>query len=236
MITRVGFYLLGLRFDDSDMGILMSYLDLDLLKNDLWRSLFYFHQKPPGMNLWMSIVLHLFEEHSTFIFALSFKFFGLILILCLTYLLFQLRLPAIWIVLLSFGYAIIPSNLLYENYLLYSYPVSALLCLSAVLFQQALTRQKILWWILFFLTAALLTWTRNLFHLIWFLVCLGLALYFSDRFRKQVMFAALLPLLLIIGLYLKNLIVFGLFGTSSQSSIGFFRTIVHRQSGDDRKK
>lgn len=41
----------------------LQYLDIELLKNDLWRSLLYLHAQPPLMNLIMGLMFHWFPAH-----------------------------------------------------------------------------------------------------------------------------------------------------------------------------
>jgi hypothetical protein len=50
----------GVRFDAGTITRTWHFIDLYLLKNDLWRSIYYIHTQPPLMNLLTGVGLQLF--------------------------------------------------------------------------------------------------------------------------------------------------------------------------------
>ncbi len=60
LLSRVGYYVAGVRFDASSLPWFWQYIDPVLLKTDLGQSLWYLHSQPPAFNLFLGIVLNLF--------------------------------------------------------------------------------------------------------------------------------------------------------------------------------
>ena len=48
-VSRLGYYLLGVRFDARPVLHYYQFLDPELLKHRLFESLFYLHVQPPGL-------------------------------------------------------------------------------------------------------------------------------------------------------------------------------------------
>src|SRR5262245_27057872 len=123
---------LRLYFDESPLNYFVQYVDPQLLKTDLWKSLYYLYDQPPGFNLLLGIVLKAFPNNHGLAFQLFFIGLGVLFALSLLALMVKLCVPT-WI---STGLVIIfscsPAVVLYENWLFYTYPTAALLCLAAV--------------------------------------------------------------------------------------------------------
>jgi hypothetical protein len=103
------------------------------------------------------------------------------------------------------------------------------LCASAALFQRAAAASSASRGFWFFLCCAALGWLYTTFHLFWFGAMLLGALVFSERGRRRrVIFGALVPGLLLFSLYLKNLLVFGVFGATSWGGANLTLATTHR--------
>ena len=78
LISRIVFYLIGVRFDFQPLYFYLQIIDPRLLKTDLIRSIVYLHSQPPLFNLFLGIVLKLFANSFAFIFYVSYLLLGLI--------------------------------------------------------------------------------------------------------------------------------------------------------------
>jgi hypothetical protein len=56
-VSRLGYYLLGVRFDARPVLHYYQFADPELLKHRLFESLFYLHVQPPGWNFYTGAVL-----------------------------------------------------------------------------------------------------------------------------------------------------------------------------------
>ncbi|MCG8450523.1 MAG: hypothetical protein MI725_13220, partial [Pirellulales bacterium] len=113
-----------------------------------------------------------------------------------------------------------PAFVLYENWLMYTFPAAAMLGASVFLLMRYVESGSTRWGVVFFATIALLALTRSLFHLAWALVIAGgLALYMRQG-AKQVLLCAAVPLLVVAGWYGKNHYLFGTFSSSTWLGLG----------------
>jgi hypothetical protein len=60
VISRIAYYRAGVRFDLSPLFGYWQYVDLDLLRHDLVRSVYYLHSQPPLFNLYLGLVVKVF--------------------------------------------------------------------------------------------------------------------------------------------------------------------------------
>ncbi|MDY6947977.1 MAG: glycosyltransferase family 39 protein [Pseudomonadota bacterium] len=198
----------------------MQFIDPELLKHRLLESLWYYHANPPLLNLLAGIGLKLFGEHSGMFFSAVFHLLGLLVatsVYALTLRLSSARPAAIIATaLLLFS----PSFVLYENWLMYSFPAAALLTMSAWALHRYLETERTRWCVAFFSILAALLLMRSLFHLAWMvLIVILLAASLWGR-RRQVLLAAVLPVLVVALWYGKNYYYFGVFSGSTWMGLG----------------
>ncbi len=62
MLSRLGYYLAGVRFDARPILHFYQFVDPQLLKHRLLESMYYLHVQPPGLNLYIGIALKLFPR------------------------------------------------------------------------------------------------------------------------------------------------------------------------------
>ena len=77
-LSRVGFHLLGLRFNADIQWMFLS--DPAALRERLLETLYYFHAFPPGMNLITGLLLKASEDNFAVLAALLYGGFGLLLV------------------------------------------------------------------------------------------------------------------------------------------------------------
>ncbi len=204
-----------LKFDGSDLDSAWQFLDLPELRDHLARSLWYLHAQPPGFNFLIGLSLKLSSEPVAAFFHPLFLLTGAVLHVAIYGMLRVLGIGRVLSVLGAAFFALTPSSILYENWLYYSYPATAVLVLSSVALGIAARepRNAYAWHIFFGLTGILVLSVAQ-FHLLWLLlVVLFVAL--MDGRRGLVLRAALPWILLVVALYAKNAVLFGSFSGSS---------------------
>lgn len=203
------FSYLGVRFDSSPLGSYLQYIDPMLLKTALWQSTFYLNDQPPFFNLFLGIMLQLFDGHVGWAFQAVYYGLGLGLAIALFLLLVRLGIFPALAFLTTALFCLSPITVLYENWLFYTYPITFLLVLSALFLHRYLVSERTADAAVFFSAMAVIVLTRGVFHWAWLaLVLLTLWLGYP-RMRRQLALAAALPCLVVGALYCKNYLVFG---------------------------
>ncbi len=227
-------YLLGVRFYDQELDRYMPFLDPALLRTDLFQSVWHLHLKPPLMNFGAGVVLQTAGDASTLVFSGIFVALGVLLSVSLADLLCQLDLPRELVLVLTVGYAVSPSVLLFENFLYHTYPAAALLAATAACFGRALASGRRRWWGACFVLGMLLCYMRSLYHLVWLVGLVGLALTLRSGQRVRILSTAALPTTAVTALYAKNLVLFGVFGASSWLGISLAKGTVDQLPAETR--
>jgi hypothetical protein len=218
-LSRAWAYRAAVRLDLTPLGTYWQYIDPVLLRGHLWQSLFYLHGQPPLFNLFLGVVVSLFPGHEGTAFHAAYLGFGIILAVTLYLLMLRLGASAAWAALLTTGLVVSPACLAFENFLFYSYPVAAVLLVSALFLHRFLEKGRRLDGGIFFVLLAVLVLSRTIFQLVWLVaVAMGL-LWVSHRHKcglgRRILLTAALPTLLAFSLYAKNAVVFGGFSSST---------------------
>lgn len=230
------YHALGVRFDERPLASFWQNLDVELLRNDLYRSLFYLHSQPPGWNLYLGLVTKTFPAAHAAAFSMIATALGLALFLGLVSLLRRLGASLFTAVAASTLFVLSPSFVLHEQLLFYAAPLATMLTLSAVLLDELVRRGRPSAAFAFFAALLVLAGTWSLFHLAYLLaVTAGLLVLVPER-RRVVAWAALPALLLVMGLYAKNLVVFGHFAPSTWVGMNLARVTVRRLPRDARER
>jgi len=220
-ISRALYGSLGLHFDASPFDAYMQFIDRDLLSSRLLESIWYYHANPPLLNLFAGASYKLFGEHVSTWFAGLYHLLGLTLALCV-YCLTRRLSNSRWASLIAAGLLVFsPAFVLYENWLMYTFPTVVLVTAASLLLHRYLTNYSAGWGFAFFTTLATLLLLRSLFHLAWLLVMIALLVLVSPAKRKQIGLVAALPVLLVVLWCAKNLYYFGTFGMSTWFGLGF---------------
>jgi hypothetical protein len=214
VVSRLVFMGQGLAFNPDIQWMFLA--DPESLQTRPFQTLFYFHAFPPGMNVQAALLLGLSAERFAPLAHLSLAAFGLLLTLSVLYLGRALGLSRVVAGVLAIAFALYPASLFLENVFLYTIPAAALLALAAATFHRALASGSRRGWWGFFTACALLGVYRTTYHLIWFAAMAGFALVLSRREHwRAVLTGAVGPGAVLIGLYIKNWVVFGVFGLTS---------------------
>ena len=224
IISRVLYYYLGVRSDTVPLFYAWQFLDVNLLQNRLIESVFYLHSQPPLFNLFLGSVLKIFPNHLDLAFHILYLGFGLIMAISLVVIMNRLGLSRGLSTTLTIIFVASPTAILYENWLLYTYPIAGTLCVSAVFLHKWLSEHKPMYGAIFFICLACLVLTWSLFQALW-IIAACVTLYLYGRIRlKSLIAAAAIPLILIMGWQIKNWHYFGFFGTSSWMGLNLARS------------
>ncbi len=214
VLTRAAFYCAGGSFSYHDeINGFYQYLDVQQLKDNLWQSLLYMHIQPPLMNMMTGLSMFLFGEGWHTFFHLLFLGLGLALNLMLFRILKLLGVGKYVALLVVFIYMASPSQLLFEHFFFYMYPAVFLLVFSVWCVAECAVSGEVKWITRMAFCLALLCLLRSSYHLVVFAMPLVL---FGRRFpMRTIMRKIAVPFTLVLLWYVKNLLIFGFFGSSS---------------------
>ena len=235
-LSRLGYYLAGVRLDARPILHYYQFVDPQLLKHRLIESMYYLHVQPPGLNIYAGIALKLFPRSYPLALHIAHLVFGLAICWLIYYLMRVLGVSR-WIAFaLAAWFTVSPGVVLFENYLLYEYVVSFLLVVAAASLWRYAASGSFPWLLLFFVLLLALVLFRNLFHLIYVVAILAALVYLSGGRRRRVLLAGALPLLVVLGLYTKNWVLFGSFSGSTWLGMNMDTITAHqltsREAGD----
>lgn len=229
--SRLLYGWLGLHFDATPFPWYMQFIDKDLLLSRLFESLWYYHANPPMLNLLAGIGYKLFGGHADFFFGALFHGLGLAVALCVFILTCKFSSSRIAGYVAAALLILSPAFVLYENWLMYTFPAAALLTMSALALYRYLQTFQFKWCVSFFGVLALLLLTRSLFHIAWLILIVVLLTAVLWGRRRQVLLAAVVPVLVVALWYGKNYYYFGTFSSSTWMGLGLsnISTLVVRR-------
>ena len=214
VISRALFLHAGNTFD---LGLGMyQYVDAALLRSDLLRSLFYLHSQPPFFNLFLALGLRLFPYHYVGFFQFSYWMFGLLMVAALFRLMMLLGVGPILALCLTLLFELSPGTMLIESWFYNTYPTAVMLCVAALCLLQYTRTNRLSFAIGFVVCAITPVLINSTFQLPWiFLLAIALGITLPERELVRLAKVATPLLMLVAALYLKNLMVFGIFTSSS---------------------
>lgn len=216
ILSRLIFHAVGVRFDASPLYGLpfTQYIDIELLRTNFLQSIYYLHFQPPFFNIFLGVVVNAFPTHGPLVFHLCYLAMTLAAALAAFFLMVRLGVRHWLATAVTIFFIFSPTSILYEKMLFYTWPIMTLLTLSALFLHRWLSHRRPRDAYLFFAFLGSITLTSSIFHLAWFLLVGGVVCIATRGNRKQVVLAAIGPLLLIVLAYGKNLVVFGSFSIS----------------------
>ncbi|HEX8952075.1 MAG TPA: hypothetical protein VF945_09545, partial [Polyangia bacterium] len=198
----------GVRFSADPVDYYIQFLDPELLRHDLLRSLFYMRDQPPGFNGFVGVVLKLFPVHYAEAFGVVYFLGGLAFAVALYALMLRLGVRAWLAALVTSVFVGSPITMLYENWLFYTFPLAVMLCASALFLHRWLSSRRFADALVFFSLLAVLVLWRNLFHPVWMLAVVAALVAVERAQRRRVALAALGPVLVVCALLIKHVVVF----------------------------
>lgn len=224
LASRVLAWYAGVRYDTSLLPWGWHMPDLPWLVQDLWRTVWHWHASPP---LFHVLVGGLLLVGGNAALAAFYGLLGLVLTFSIQALLGRVGLAPWPAALLTALFITSPACLLYEQWCFYTYPVTVLLTFGTLMVHDWLATGERRWAWAGFGALAALALTMALFHLFWLLVIAGLAVRLARRLGVAGGRVAIgTSVAIVLGWYLKNLVMFGTFGASSWLGMCLAHTTV----------
>jgi len=227
-VSRVLYGLAGVRFDTAvPLRGYMHFIDVRLLQHDLWNSLWHFHAQPPLFNLFLGMVLHLPGSHGAW-FHVFFVTMGAALTVTMFLLMRELGVSVGLAFVTTALFVVLPVTVLYENFLLYTYPVALLLLVSGLFLVRYLRTRRPLYGFVFFGALAALVLLRGTFHLAWLLaVAVGILIFARPRSHRALALL-LIPVIAAVFWYGKNWVQFGITSSSSWAGMNLAKVTLQQ--------
>jgi hypothetical protein len=225
-------------FDISPLTYYWQYADPKLLREDLLRTLFYLHSQPPLFNLYLGIVLKLFpapaSHHAAF--AAGQFLTSLAFTVCLFGLMRQISVPKTLALILTVAFVVSPPYLSFENWFFYDFYTATAFCAIALCFSWFVRSGKLVAAGSTLALAAGLCLTISNVHFLWLLALVAAMCLLRRRRWKQVLLIGVLPVVLVVGTYAKNFIIFGHFSLSTWFVSESLAVVTLMQMPDESRK
>lgn len=214
IVSRILAYGAGVRMVMRPLYQGIQVLDPILLQNHLLESLIHLHSQPPLFNLFLGIILKAFPDTYIGVFQIIFWGVGYAMIMGLYVLMRRLDIPNHLSLILTAYFCLNPALILLENWLMYTHFIMAVLIWSAVFLHRYLSESKNLDGFVFFGLMGMLVLTKGIFHILWYVMFVGVLMISRRVPIRSILTTSLIPLLLISGIYFKNFVLFGSLTTS----------------------
>lgn len=219
---------MGQRFDADNLTNWMQIADIALLRDHLWRTLWYLHSQPPLFNLMIGLALRAGPEGFPWLMEGLYAAVTLGGILAVHALLHDLTGRPRLALMVGAWLCMSPAVLLFSQKLYYDGLVPWLLCMALWGLHVGLSRRSRGWLVFGFAILAATTLLRSMVHPILFVAILAIALLAASGMRGRVIAAALLPGAAIVAVMIKNLLLFGSSTLSSWAPLNLDHTTVDR--------
>jgi hypothetical protein len=233
-LSRVAFYLAGIRFDGSVLDgtkttDMYQLVDVHLLRDHLINSVWHLESQPPLFNMFSGLILKLPHGLQLPVETTSFLALGLILVLATYLLLEELGVPR-WVAVGATGVLVVlaPSFVLFENWLNYAYPTAALLTLSGLLLVRYLRRKQWGYGLAFFAAVSAVVLLNSTYQVEWLVVAVVLAVTAARHHWRHVVMVAAIPVLVVGAWYVKDAAMFGTASTSSWLGMNMARDVLYK--------
>lgn len=235
IISRIILSFFGIRFQYDALFKYWQYLDVETLKHNLIRGVWFDHAQPPFVNIFLGLILQIFGDASKDVFSIILKLISLsnsILILTLLKrILGESKVP----IVVAIIYLLSPASMILENELFYTTFISFGLLISSI---YLLKLQIDITWsrsIGFVLPLVIVCLSRSMYHLLWLLIiAIGVIIFYRKRNAlKKLITITVAGTLLVTSWYVKNYFVFGKFTTSSWIGMNLARNVFHYEKDED---
>jgi len=219
-VSRLLYFLAGVRFEAArPLAGFFQIVDPVLLRDRLFETTWYMHSQPPGFNFFIGLALKATPtiDAASALLAFCWILLGVLLSILLYRLQRELSVYPTVAMLTTAWFMISPGVDLFENLLIYEYPLLVMLMLAAWALLRFARTGRIAYAGTFFTLIVLLAYTRSLFHLFWAVPVAAGCLWASGPATKNKTALALatLSVSLVFGLFLKNYILYGQFTSST---------------------
>jgi 4-amino-4-deoxy-L-arabinose transferase-like glycosyltransferase len=232
--SRIAYYLAGVRFDARGINTFFQLLDPELLRHRLLESLFYLHMQPPGFNFLVGVVLKMFPASYGAGLHWLHMLFGAATACLLFHLMRRLGVGTRLALVAAALFMVSPGVVLFENFVLYEYVLAFVLAASAVLLYHFAERRSAVYAVAFLACQFCLVMLRNQFHLVYFAVMFAVVLWFTRKDRRVVAGVGAVFLAVVLALFVKNLVLFGHFVSSTWMGMNMATIATHQLTAQER--
>lgn len=218
VIVHAIFYGCDGTFDDQTLHF-WQFIDPILLKTRLIESVWYLHIQPPLFNFFVGLVLQLgqsiSEKGSYCLFFAVYLLLGITSLFSVFYLQKRFQISN-WIATSTTCLCLItPSWVLYEHWLMYTFPILALLVFSALSLHAFLSQRTRFTGAMFFVCVVCLIYLRSVFHWTWFIAVVMLLVPHFWTDKRRLLSILIVPTVLVFSLFVKNWVLFDTFSSST---------------------
>lgn len=232
-VSRILYYAAGVRFDARPLGTFFQIFDPVLLEHRLAETLWYAHTQPPGFNLMLGVLLKLSPDHFAFLAHLVYIGLGIAIMLAAFELMRAMQVSPGIAAAAAALFIVSPGMVLFENLLIYEYPILALMCIAALCWHRLFEHPAAtVAFGVFSLLLALVAF-RSVFHLFYMALAVAVVVYAFPRLRAKMLAAAALPLLLAFGLYAKNWVLYRQFTGSTWMGFNIYTITTHQLTPEE---
>jgi hypothetical protein len=214
ILSRIFLFFIGMKFDGSVLDWCWQCIDETLYKDRFLESLWYINGQPPLFNFFLGAVYKLANPYFSVIFELVFKLISLISALLIYKILSLVHVNQKFSLACSILYLILPFVIIYENWLFYNFPATAILLSICYFFLKCLKDLTSRNLAFCFGWASFLCLYLSMYHIIWYLG-LMLLLIVTLGFRSKILIYGLFFLSPIVFWYGKNYVLYGQFAGST---------------------
>ncbi len=211
-------------------------LPSELLKNDLWTSIWLLHAQPPLYNLLGGLTIRLFPVKYPDIIHFQYILLGSLMVGLLYIVLYQLTSNRYFSGVMGLLLALYPAILLYEAYFLYSLPVAFLITCSVAMLSCFSLYQRNSFLVAFIVCINLLILTRSAYHILILLPTMAAVWLAVRTDTRRILTIAFLICLISVGWYSKNQVQFGFWGSSSWIGMNLFRAAEANYGNNELKE
>ena len=227
---------LGVKFEYDWIFQMWHFIDIELLKNKMLESIYYFHYQPPLFNLFLGLIhKQSFISPSVLLqaFFYSLTYLMGVLIFILSQKIGNKNIISFLVTVLFYSF---PETIIYENWPIYTWTSSFLLIFSFYCLDSFVVNKKSSYLHLFFSSQLILILTRSAFHPIFFIFWFFYLLIVlkEARLRLTKIFIIYFSFFLII--CFKNFYEFGFFGLGSGLGFSLYKISPKVTLTENRKK
>lgn len=228
IVSRICLSLAGVRLrqDFTTVHFYWQTLDTSALRWHFLQSILYLHIQPPLYNIDLGLLGFLpagWVPTATNITDLA---MGIVFVLATFLLICELPVPVSMAFVVALLVEINPATILYENWQFYTYPTAMLMSVAALSCAKFWKSCRFGWGLALFSSCAAIVLLNSTFQLPWMIGMLAPIVVFSRRHWKLVLVVGSLPVLLVLGWYVKNAVIFGTYTTSSLFGMNLARTTL----------
>jgi hypothetical protein len=240
-VSRVLYFLAGIRFEAArPLAGFFQIVDPVLLRDRLFETTWYMHTQPPALNFFIGLVLKATSsiEAASIVFGVCWLFLGVLLSVALYHLQRELGVYPVVATLTTAWFVISPGVVLFENLLIYEYPLLVTLVAAAWVLSRFVRTGRFPYGATFFTMLVLLAYTRSLFHLLWVVLVVVGCLWACRTVNRStgVWVWATLAVALVFGLFLKNYLLYSQFASSTWLGVNLCTLTTHQLPDDLRQE